>query len=222
MHPPFGCRLSAIAPALLAACCALVTEVHAGRPLDVDDAGVNAKGHGHVELWSTRAVDGARSWTVAPAFAPIDGFEVAYLRAADQSTQDTGHTLQFKGLITPSSDNGCNQAATIGITRRNHDLAGARYGWLINTCNQGWGAWHTNLGATQDFSESSNKPLVAMALEFSGFPVVPHLQWIAQKQAMPQFGLGVRKALSEQFQIDGSFSRQGGQSIWTLGTKLSF
>lgn len=222
MHASFGFHRSTLACALLIAAGFLATQAQAGRPLDVDDAGVNAKGHGHVEIWSTRAVDGARSWTVAPAFAPIDGFELAYLRAADQSTQDTGHTLQFKGLITPSNENGCNQAATVGITRRNHALAGARYGWLINTCNQGWGSWHTNIGATQDYSESYNKPLVAMALEFSGFPVVPHIQWIAQKQAMPQFGLGVRKAVTEQFQIDGSFSRQGGQSIWTVGTKFSF
>ena len=120
----------------------------AGRPLDVDDAGVNAKGHGHVELWQTRAGDGSRNWTIAPAFAPIDGFEVAYVRNTDNSSQDVAQTLQLKGLITPSKEDGCNQAATYGITRRNHALAGARYGWLINTCNQSWGSWHTNLGAS--------------------------------------------------------------------------
>ena len=32
----------------------------------------------------------------------------------------------------------------------------------------------------------------------------------------------IRKALSDQWQIDASASRQGGQSIWTLGTKFSF
>ena len=135
----------------------------AGRPLDVDDAGVNAKGHGHVELWQTRAGDGSRNWTIAPAFAPIDGFEVAYVRNTDNSSQDVAQTLQLKGLITPSKEDGCNQAATYGITRRNHALAGARYGWLINTCNQSWGSWHTNLGASHDFSTAS-KPLLAMAL----------------------------------------------------------
>lgn len=197
------------------------TSAWAGRPLDVDDAGVNAKGHGHVELWQTRAVDGSRSWTIAPAFAPVDGFELAYVRSVDQSTQDTGQTLQIKGLFTPSNETGCNQAATFGLTRRNHDLAGSRYGWLINTCNQSWGAWHTNLGATQDFS-SSSKPLLSMAVELSGFNVVPHVQWITQKSTMPQLGLGVRKALNDRWQIDASASRQGGQSIWTLGTKFSF
>ncbi|MEY4285183.1 MAG: hypothetical protein EBV20_05780 [Betaproteobacteria bacterium] len=193
----------------------------AGRPLDVDDAGVNAKGHGHVELWQTRAGDGSRNWTIAPAFAPIDGFEVAYVRNTDNSSQDVAQTLQLKGLITPSKEDGCNQAATYGITRRNHALAGARYGWLINTCNQSWGSWHTNLGASHDFSTAS-KPLLAMALEFSGFSFVPHVQWISQQGTMPSFGAGIRKALSDQWQIDASASRQGGQSIWTLGTKFSF
>jgi hypothetical protein len=221
MRKEFDLRRLLALGILVGGCSVWAPHAEAGRPLDVDDAGVNAKGHGHVELWQTRAADGSRSWTVAPAFAPIDGFELAYVRAADQSTQDTGQTLQLKGLFTPSNENGCNQGATYGITRRNHDLAGARYAWLINTCNQSWGSWHTNLGATHEFSES-NRPLLSMALEFSGFPVVPHVQWIAQKQSMPQFGAGLRKALSEQWQIDGSFSRQGNQSIWTFGTKFSF
>ena len=67
----------------------------AGRPLDVDDAGVNAKGHGHVELWQTRAADGTRNWTIAPAFAPIEGFEVAYVRNTDNSSRDMAQTLQL-------------------------------------------------------------------------------------------------------------------------------
>ena len=46
-----------------------IFEAQAGRPLTVDDANVNEVGEGQVEGWWTRSPNGARSWTVAPAYA---------------------------------------------------------------------------------------------------------------------------------------------------------
>lgn len=56
--------------------CLFNTPTHAGRPLAVDDANVNAAGAGHVEVWVVR--DGAKTntWNLAPAFAPVDGVEI--------------------------------------------------------------------------------------------------------------------------------------------------
>jgi hypothetical protein len=51
-------------------------QAQAGRPLTVDDANVNEVGEGHVEGWWTRAPDGSRSWTVAPAYAPMKNLEL--------------------------------------------------------------------------------------------------------------------------------------------------
>lgn len=58
----------------------------AGRPLTVDDASVNDVGEGHVEGWWTRAPGGSRSWTVAPAYAPIQNVELGAGLAREQKT----------------------------------------------------------------------------------------------------------------------------------------
>ncbi len=56
--------------------CLLGTHAQAGRPLAVDDANVNEKGAGHVEVWVARDGEKNDIWNVAPAFAPVEGVEV--------------------------------------------------------------------------------------------------------------------------------------------------
>ncbi len=69
---------------LLGLVCTL--QAQAGRPLTVDDANVNDAGEGHVEGWWTRAPNGSRSWTVAPAYAPIQNVELGAGIAREQKT----------------------------------------------------------------------------------------------------------------------------------------
>ena len=79
----------------------------AGRPLTVDDANVNDAGEGHVEGWWTRAPNGSRSWTVAPAYAPIQNVELGAGIAREQKTGLETLNVQAKFRITESQENGC-------------------------------------------------------------------------------------------------------------------
>lgn len=203
------------------ACLAISWSAQAGRPLDVDDAGTNETGHGHVELWHTRGADGEHSTTVAPAFAPLPGLELGFARQTTASSGAVAQTASVKWLITPSQEQGCNQGLAGGFTQRDQDNPGARFAWFINTSNVNGGALHLNLGFTQDHGDRQ-LPLMGWAYELTGGALTPHVQWVTQKGTTPLFGAGLRTALSERVQLDGSVSRQGGQSIWTLGTKFSF
>lgn len=58
---------------LVLSAAALPLVAHAGRPMMVDDAGVNHAGAGHLETWFERGPGGHRAWTAAPAYAPHRG-----------------------------------------------------------------------------------------------------------------------------------------------------
>lgn len=90
------------------------THAHAGRPLAVDDANVNDKGAGHVEVWVARDSDKINTWNLAPAFAPIEGVEIGVSYAKARKTGTSEQAIQAKWRITPSQENGCNVASTLG------------------------------------------------------------------------------------------------------------
>lgn len=56
---------------LVLSAAALPLVARAGRPIMVDDAGVNDAGAGHLEIWFERGPGGHRAWTAAPAYAPM-------------------------------------------------------------------------------------------------------------------------------------------------------
>lgn len=127
----------------------------AGRPLTVDDASVNDVGEGHVEGWWTRAPGGSRSWTVAPAYAPIQNVELGAGLAREQKTGLETHNIQAKFRITPSQDNGCNVGAVLGAARTTGDSSKGYVNALF-TCNHATlGSLHTNLGALDVSSSKS-------------------------------------------------------------------
>jgi hypothetical protein len=76
----------------------------AGRPLTVDDASVNDAGDGHVEAWWTRSPNGVRSWTVAPAYAPVENIELGAGIAREQFTGIQTQNIQAKFRITPTQE----------------------------------------------------------------------------------------------------------------------
>lgn len=133
----------ALTLALLAATPAL-----AGRPLTVDDASVNDAGNGHVEAWYARQPGRLHTWTVAPAYAPIDGLELGVSFTRDRTSPQSSEAVQAKWRITPVQDNGCNAGAVLGVA---HASGAGRTPYIngLFTCNSGWGATHFNLGANR-------------------------------------------------------------------------
>ncbi len=132
-----------LAAALIAALCAALPSAHAGRPLAVDDAGVDEVGHGHVEVWWEGLRGQRGTFYAAPAFTPIDGLELGALLARDVGERHTLQGVQAKWLWSPAETDGCNAASTAGVTHRRqaqgHSGGSAVALNLIGTCAAPWG-----------------------------------------------------------------------------------
>lgn len=133
-------------------------QAQAGRPLTVDDANVNEVGEGHVEGWWTRAPDGSRSWTVAPAYAPMKNLELGAGIAREQKTGLETTNVQAKFRLTEAQDNGCNWGAVLGTARTSGESSKGYVNALF-TCNHATlGSLHTNLGALDFQAVNASAP----------------------------------------------------------------
>jgi uncharacterized protein YwbE len=193
----------------------------AGRPLTVDDASVNDVGQGHVEGWWTRATDGSRSWTIAPAYAPTQNIELGAGLAREQKTGLETLNVQAKFRITPSQDDGCNVGAVLGAARTTGETSKGYVNALL-TCNHAkLGSLHTNLGAL-DFSSSQRIGTWGLAWERAYGDVTAHIEVYGQQHDKPTWATGLRTNILPKLQLDGSVGRQGRQNMLTLGTKWMF
>ena len=148
------CRQLSLA---LATVC-LVLPAQAGRPLAVDDAGVDDVGQGHVEVW-WEGQRGERGTTyLAPAFTPVQGLELGFMLARDQAERQTLQGLQAKWLWSPAPEQGCNAGSSAGIIhRRGGSSPNAGNVWaltLIGTCAASWGKVNANLGGLREQGQS--------------------------------------------------------------------
>jgi hypothetical protein len=198
-----------------------VLSVQAGRPLTVDDANVNDVGEGHVEGWWTRGPSGSRSWTVAPAYSPIQNVELGAGMARDPKTRLESQNIQVKFRLTPSQDNGCNVGAVVGAARTTGEASKAYVNALF-TCNHAkLGSLHTNLGAL-DVSNSQRIGTWGLAWERAYGDVTAHVEVYGQQHDKPTWATGLRTNILPKLQLDGSVGRQAGQNLMTIGTKWMF
>jgi hypothetical protein len=199
------------------------TAALAGRPLSVDDAGINALGEGHVELWVGRA-DGATSWNVSPAFAITKSVElsglVSYVDAPGLRT--TG--VQTKWMVTPSRDDACNAAASLGALHASSDVGSSngRYVLAILSCNgTALGNVHMNLGYTKT-SSTSGESNWGIALEHPFGALTPHIEVFGSESTSSVLQFGLRGDIARNVQIDGTVGRSDGSTLTTLGLKFRF
>lgn len=193
----------------------------AGRPLSVDDANVNDVGAGHVETWVARQADGARVWTVAPAYGLSDGLEIAATFARDSSNRTSATALQAKFRLSPSRPDGCNVGASIGVARSTDGSGSTSYLTGLATCNLPVGALHLNLGANKP---SANATLgtwgVAFEREFGA--VTGHVECFGQQRNKPTIQVGLRGEIMSKLQLDGTVGRTAGDTLYSLGLKRQF
>jgi hypothetical protein len=195
--------------------------VHAGRPLTVDDANVNDVGEGHVEGWWTRGPSGARSWTVAPAYSPIQNVELGAGMARDPKTKLETVNVQAKFRITPSQENGCNVGAVVGSSRTTGETSKGYVNALFSCNHVRLGSLHTNLGLF-DVSSSQRIGTWGLAWERAYGDVTAHVEVYGQQHDKPTWATGLRTNILPKLQLDGSVGRQAGQNLVTIGTKWMF
>lgn len=215
--PPFFLFRPLLVVAGLLAC----LSAQAGRPLTVDDANTDDAGTGHVEGWYARQPGHAHTWTVAPAYAPVDGLELGASFTRDRSAATTNQALQAKWRITPSQEVGCNAAAVLGATQTRGQSGTTPYLNGLLSCNSPWGATHVNVGGQWP----SGGPGVAtwgLAHERAFGAATVHVEAFGQRLAKPTFQVGTRTNLTHRLQLDATVGRSNRETLLSVGLKQSF
>ncbi len=206
---------------LLLSCAILIaTPALAGRPLTVDDASVNETGNGHVEAWYARQPGRLHTWTLAPAYAPIDGLEFSAAFSRDRTTPQSTQAVQAKWRITAVQDSGCNLGAVLGRSQTRGSGTTPYLNGLM-TCNSGWGATHFNLGANRA-PGASTLGTWGVAHEHAFGAITAHVEAFGQRLAKPTFQVGARSEIAKGLQLDGTIGRSNRETLASMGLKYSF
>ncbi len=193
----------------------------AGRPLTVDDANVNDVGAGHVEAWLARGAGAGNAWTIAPAYGLADGIEVAAALTRDTRARITATSVQARFRFTASRENGCNFGGVLGLSHASAGTGQAPYLNGLLSCNLSGGALHFNLGAVHPEGESTLRTW-GMAHEREFGTITGHLEYFGQQGERPTVQVGLRGNVATQVQIDGTLGRTGGETVYSLGLKVTF
>lgn len=198
---------------------------HAGRPLGVDDAGVNDAGHGHLEMWWEGPRGERGTVLAAPAYAPIEGVELGALLARDLQGHATLQGMQAKWLWTAPAEQGCNAASSAGVQHTRQQSGNTVSVALLGTCTGDWGAVHANLGAQRE-PQAQWLPTWGLAYE-RAYPrasgdITAHIEAFGRRHGAPTFQTGLRWAFSADWQLDGTVGRKQGTTLLSVGLKRSF
>jgi hypothetical protein len=216
-HSYFSGRLAGLALVSLLA----LPLAHAGRPMLVEDAGVDDTGTGHVEAWYERTPDLGRTWTVSPAYGVIEGMEVSAALARDVHNHQTLTRAQLKWQLNRAPEGECQWTTALGLGHAQHESGAST--WLngVGSCPIGPGTLHMNLGVAKSPHESG-APFTGAAWEQDLGWVTGHVEWVAARRTKPIFNLGLKREVIKNLQIDGSIGRTGGHTIFSVGTRWQF
>jgi hypothetical protein len=195
----------------------------AGRPLTVDDAGTNAAGEGHVEVWWARA-GAVRSQNTSPAFALRDGLEVSAQFSRETPDKIATTAVQLKYLFTPSKEDGCNVGTSLGLIRARaaNDSENGKFINGIASCNgTPLGNVHVNVGYVKPSSVKGAKSW-GVALEHEVGPVTPHIEYYGIERTKPVVQLGLRGDIAKNVQLDGTVGRSDRVTGYSVGVTFRF
>ena len=196
--------------------------VQAGRPLAVDDANVNDKGAGHIEVWLARDNDKINTWNFAPAYAPVEGVEIGVSYAKARKSGTAEQAIQAKWRITLSQVNGCNVASTLG-TVHEKNIGSSPYLVGILTCNSAVGAIHINLTRHNPKYENSFNSW-GVAFERQMGSITPHIETFADQGQKANLQVGAKSEIAQGLQLDATIGRdrQNRANVFSIGVKQSF
>lgn len=202
--------------------CLFNLPAQAGRPLAVDDANVNDKGAGHVEIWVARDSDKINTWNVAPAFAPVEGVEVGVGYAKARKSGTAEQAIQAKWRITPSQENGCNVASTLG-TVHEKNVGNSPFLVGILTCNSAAGAIHVNVTRHNPKDDKSFNSW-GVAFERQMGSLTPHIEVFGDQGQKAALQMGAKTEIAPGLQLDGTIGRdrQNHANVFSIGLKQAF
>ncbi|MEQ1596672.1 MAG: hypothetical protein ABL985_16395 [Casimicrobium sp.] len=197
------------------------THAWAGRPLTVDDAGMNDKGNGHVELWYAADNRGFRQFNIAPAYAAFETIELGAIVSRESSGASTAYAVQAKLIITPSKKDGCNLGASAGIGWERHVSGNSPFANALATCNFEAGSVHVNAGVVRPAGDST-RGTWGVAFEREVGAATAHIEAFGERGSKATTQVGLRGDIAPKVQLDGTVGRRGSDTLYSLGLKLSF
>ena len=215
MHRITPLAASAVTALAFASTCAF-----AGRPLSVDDANIDDKGTGHIEAWVAREPGKDDVIYVAPAYSPWQVVELSGLLSRNRTDSISSVGVLARVQVTEPQKSGCNFLVALG---HQHFSPGGNlpFAYTTATCNKNDFALHANLGAAKP-SGASSVGTWGVALEHDTGTFVAHVESFGQERSKPTFQLGARREVAKGWQVDGTLGRFNGETIFSLGAKVSF
>lgn len=195
--------------------------VTAGRPLGVEDAGVNDPREGHLEAWIAATEGSGTTLNLSPAWSPRQGMELSAAIARSPDRDDATAAAQLKLQLSPPSPGGCNHAAIGGIGWSRADTGTSPWATGVSSCDTRWGALHLNLGARREPWEGW-LPTWGVALERPAGAQMIHVEAFGARSAKPTLQAGVSRKLDRRWQLDGTIGRTDRSTVVSIGFKRSF
>ena len=198
-----------------------VMSAQAGRPLNVDDANVNDQGVAHIETFWSRAADGSRTLTIAPTYSPLPGLDLIALNVRTFSGGPHSQTIQAKLQVTAPQKKSCHFAWVLGATQWQKGDGQKSFVSGNTSCDMGAGTLHSSWVSARD-AEGKDVPSWGVAWEQIMGDWTAHIESVAQRASKPLVGVGLRRDVLPGLQMDGTWGKQGGKAVFSLGTKYTF
>jgi hypothetical protein len=199
----------------------LGVSAQAGRPLNVDDANVNDQGVAHVETFWSRAADGSRTLTIAPTYSPLPGLDLVAQDVKTFSGGPHSQTFLAKMQVTAPKETSCHYAWVLGVTQWQKGEGQKSFVSGNTSCDMGAGTLHSSLVSARD-AEGKDVPSWGVAWEQTMGDWTAHIESVAQRASKPLVGVGLRRDVLPGLQLDGTWGKQGGKAVFSLGTKYTF
>jgi hypothetical protein len=175
-----------------------------------------------VEVWVARDSNKVDTWNIAPAFAPVEGVEIGVSYAKARKNGNAEQAIQAKWRITPSQENGCNVASTLGSVHEK-SVGSSPYLVGILSCNSALGSVHVNLTRHRPKDEK-NYNSWGVAFERAMGSVTPHVEIFGDEGGKPTVQFGAKTEIAEGLQLDATAGRdrQNRANVFSMGLKYSF
>jgi len=204
--------------------------VQAGRPLSVDDAGVNEPGQCQLEAWGARSSGADLLLVASPACGVLPGLELGLEVGAPRhsSTTDAGRGIALKYAPDWAQAGDWKFGAKLAAGSVRPAGSGHWYsapstvlGLATYSINEQWTA-HANLGVAFEHPDAVRKAAAGLALAWT-----PHERWLVfaeltgTEQQTATRGTGARYWLiPEVLGLDATVSKANAVkdgTTWTLG-----
>ena len=193
----------------------------AGRPLSVDDPSINDEGKGHVETYMVHAT-GSTVFAISPAFALTKNLEIAAVLARESSAKTLLTGVQGKYSFTKGKDDKCGSSIAAGVNKTNQGGASTPFVTGALACDLGGVNAIVNLNYAKASGSVAEKGWgLAFEKEVAN-ATTAHIEFFGTKGSSSTTQVGLRRDIAKGIQLDGTFGRNSGVSLYSLGMKFSF